>query len=117
MQKRLQIPAIDWTSGWAVGVKLSTTGPGIEGIKAIKKNWNARLGFSLLPLHIQTDIDQGGLSLGIDSRIRTGGINLQADFYLSKWYYFTGGLWVNMVKADLDIPIFTQDREYIEKWI
>lgn len=105
VQRKLQIPAIDWTSGWALGFKLSTTGPGIEGIKAINKNWNARLGFSLLPLHIQTDIDQAGLSLGIDSRIRTGGINIQTDFYLSKWYYFTGGLWLNLVKADLEIQL------------
>ena len=104
-QKKFQIPPIDWTSGWSVGLKLSTTGPGVEAIKTLNKNWNARLGFSLLPIHIQRDIDQGNISLGLDSRIRTGGINLQTDFHLSKWYYFTGGLWVNLVKADLDIQL------------
>ncbi|MCK5821361.1 MAG: hypothetical protein KAH17_05730 [Bacteroidales bacterium] len=105
VQRKLVIPEIDWTDGWAVGLKLSTTGPGLEGIKVINKNWNARLGFSLLPLHIKTDIDQAGLALNVDSRIRTGGINLQADFHVSEWYYFTGGLWLNLVKADLEIQL------------
>jgi len=104
-KRKIQIPPIDWTNGWAVGLKLSSTGPGVEGIKSINKNWNARLGFSMLPLHIKTDIDQSGLSLGIDSRVRTGGVNIQTDFFVSKWYYFTGGLWVNIVKADLDIQL------------
>ncbi len=99
------IPPVDWTTGWAAGVKLSTTGPGIEGIKVINQNWNARLGFGILPLHIKRSMDQNNLGLDLDTRFRTGGLNLQADFHLSEWYYFTGGLWYNFVKADLDIKL------------
>ncbi|MBT4401866.1 MAG: hypothetical protein HOD37_20475 [Bacteroidetes bacterium] len=99
------IPPIDWTTGWAAGVKVSTTGPGIEGIKSINKNWNARIGFSLLPIHINQNIDQNNLGLAVDAWVRTGGVNLQADFHLSEWYYFTGGLWFNLLKADLDIQL------------
>ncbi len=102
---KLVIPPIDWKTGWAAGLKVSTTGPGVEAIKVINKNWNGRIGFSLLPLHINTSIDQGNMKLALDSRFRTGGINVQGDFHLSEWYYFTGGIWFNLVKADLAIQL------------
>ncbi len=99
------MPSIDCTKGWAAGPKISTTGDGVEVIKSINRNWDARLGFSLMPLHIKKDMDQNNLALSVDSRIRTGGINLQADFFLSEWYYFTGGIWYNLAKADLAIQL------------
>jgi len=49
---RFNIPPVDWSSGWVAGINVSTTGPGFEAIKSVNQNWNARLGFSLLPLSL-----------------------------------------------------------------
>jgi len=37
--------------------------------------------------------------------LRTGGINGQADFFLNEWYYFTAGLWANLLKADFNFQL------------
>ena len=111
-RKTLQIsfPDINWSEGWAVGMKAGTLGVGFEGIKSVNKNWNARVGFSYLPFPVNRLISQGNLNLDLRSKIRLGGINLQGDFYLSQWYYFTGGFVINLSRVLMDITLNDEIR-------
>ena len=95
---KIQLPVIDWTTGWAAGLKLSTLGPGLEAIKSVNQNWNARLGVSWLGFPINRSVASGNLHIDLQSKVRLGGINLQTDFYFHPWYYFTGGLMVNLTR-------------------
>jgi hypothetical protein len=103
--KKFYFPEIDWTTGWAGGFKVGTLGPGIEGIKSVNPNWNARLGFSLLPFGINRQITVGNLNLDIDAKSRLGGVNLQGDFFFKPWFYFTGGLLVDLVHSKININL------------
>jgi len=104
-EKKLYFPPVDWNSGWAGGLKISTLGPGIEGIKSINGNWNARVGFSLLPFPVKRQVSVGNLGLDISSKNRLGGINLQGDFFFQPWFYFTGGVLLDLVHSNLTIHL------------
>jgi hypothetical protein len=99
------IPLIDWNTGWAGGFKVGTFGPGIEGIKSINANWNGRLGFSFLPFSINRQVTVNDLGLGVSAKNRLGGVNLQGDFFFKPWFYFTGGLMVDLVNSKILISI------------
>ncbi|MFA6127633.1 MAG: hypothetical protein WC699_10030 [Bacteroidales bacterium] len=103
--KKFYFPAIDWKTGWAGGLKAGTFGPGIECIKSINPNWNARLGFSLLPFTLNRQLSVGNLGLDIKARNRLSGVNLQGDFFFKPWFYFTGGLMVDLVQSNLKINL------------
>lgn len=102
---KFYFPDIDWNTGWAGGFKVGTLGPGIEGIKSINANWNARLGFSFLPFSVDRHITLSNLGLDITSKNRLGGINLQGDFFFKPWFYFTGGFLVDLVHSKLQINL------------
>jgi hypothetical protein len=102
---KFSFPEIDWNTGWAGGFKVGTLGPGIEGIKSVNANWNARAGFSFLPFRTNSEITIGNLNLDIDARNRIGGLNLQGDFFFKPWFYFTGGLLVDLVHSKILISL------------
>jgi hypothetical protein len=112
-QQRLKItfPQVDWSSGWAAGCKVGTLGPGVEGIKSVNGNWNARVGFSFLPFNINRQLGVGNLNLDIQAKSRIGGINLQGDFFFKPWFYFTGGLMVNLAQSSIKVSL-TDKLEY-----
>jgi hypothetical protein len=97
--KKFYFPVVDWKTGWAAGFKVGTLGPGVEGIKSINSNWNARVGFSFLPFSIDKAISVNNLGLNISAKNRVGGVNLQGDFFFKPWFYFTGGLLVDLVHS------------------
>jgi hypothetical protein len=109
--KKLSFPEIDWQSGWSGGFKVGTLGPGIEAIKSVNTNWNARLGFNLLPFTINRQTSVNDLGLNIKSKNRLGGINLQGDFLFKPWFYFTGGLMVDLIHSKISINL-TDTVEY-----
>ena len=96
---------IDWNTGWAGGFKVSTLGPGIEGIKSINANWNARLGFSYLPFRMNRQVAISNLNLDIKAKNKVGGVNLQGDFFFKPWFYFTGGVLVDLVRSNITINL------------
>ncbi len=103
--KKAYFPKVDWTSGWAGGFKVSTLGPGFEAIKSVNANWNARLGFSYLPFPVNRHITVSNLGLDIYAKNRLGGVNLQGDFFFKPWFYFTGGLMVDLVSSRITINL------------
>jgi len=109
--KKFYFPDVDWSTGWAGGFKVSTLGPGIEGIKSINPNWNARLGFSFLPFQVNRQLAVSNLNLDISAKNRLGGINLQGDFFFKPWFYFTGGLLVDLVHSKVFVTL-TDTVEY-----
>lgn len=104
-KKLFYFPPVDWNTGWAGGFKVGTLGPGIEGIKSINANWNARLGFSFLPFPVNRHINISNLGLDLSSKNRVGGINLQGDFFFKPWFYFTGGLLIDLIHGKVDINL------------
>lgn len=105
--QRLQLtfPQVDWSSGWAAAFKVGTLGPGLEAIKSVNENWNARVGFSYLPFRVTRTLDLDNLNIDMISRVRLGGVNLQGDFFFHPWYYFTGGLLVNLTRVRLEATL------------
>jgi hypothetical protein len=103
--RKFFFPQVDWNTGWAAAFKVGTLGPGIEGIKSINENWNARVGFSMLPFNINTQVTVGNLGLDISAKNRLGGVNLQGDFFFKPWFYFTGGLLIDLVHSKLLIKL------------
>jgi len=102
---KFYFPQVDWTTGWAAGVRVSTLGPGIEGIKSINANWNARLGVSLLPFQIDRHTTISNLGLDVTTQNRVGGINLQGDFFYKPWFYFTGGVLLDLVQSKVTMNL------------
>lgn len=103
--EKVSIPPVDWTTGWAAGLKVSTLGPGIEAIKSINANWNARIGFSLLPFQVNKEIKIINLGMDISTKNRLGGINIQGDFFFRPWFYFTGGVLIDLVQSKVGIHL------------
>ncbi len=103
--KKVFFPPVDWATGWATGLKVSTLGPGIEVIKSINPNWNARIGFSLLPFKINKEVKIINLGMDISTKNRLGGINIQGDFFFRPWFYFTGGVLVDLVRSKVNIHL------------
>lgn len=104
-EKKFYFPSVDWKSGWAAGLKVGTLGPGVEAIKSINPNWNARAGFSMLPFPVNRHIAISNLGLDISAKNRLGGINIQGDFFFKPWFYFTGGLLVDLVTSKMTISL------------
>jgi len=103
--RKFYFPEVDWRTGWAVGIKAGTLGPGIETIKSINPNWNARLGFSFLPFAIDRHLTVSNLGLNIESKNHLGGVNVQGDFFFNPWFYFTGGVMIDLVQSKIRINL------------
>ena len=103
--KKFYFPQVGWNTGWAGGFKVGTLGPGIEGVKSINANWNARVGFSFLPFSVNRQMTISNLGLDIKAKNRLGGVNLQGDFFFKPWFYFTGGLLVDLVHSKIIISL------------
>jgi hypothetical protein len=103
--KKFYFPKVDWATGWAGGFKVGTLGPGLEAVKSVNDNWNARAGFSFLPFAVDREITISNLGLDISTKNRLGGVNLQADFFFKPWFYFTGGLLVNLIHSKMYITL------------
>ena len=102
---RFSFPPVDWKTGWAAGIKAGSTGPGFEVVKSVNSNWNARLGFSYLPFSFNRTLEVTNMGLAVSAKNRLGGINFQGDFFFRPWFYFTGGLMVNLTHSDIGISL------------
>jgi hypothetical protein len=91
----------EFTPGWAVGVRLSTFGPGIEFIKSFNPYINVRLGGSYFKLKTEFSIDNN-ISTINKSYTTLGAINLLADINFLRFMHFTGGLMYNLTKEEME---------------
>ncbi len=89
-----------FTPGWAIGVKVTTFGPGIEVVKSFNELVNLRLGgtYFKMKYDFSTDTEVSTINR---SYATTGAINLMADLNFVSFMHFTGGFLFNMNKFEL----------------
>ena len=89
-----------FTPGWAIGVKVTTFGPGIEVVKSFNELVNLRLGgtYFKMKYDFSTETEVSTINR---SYATTGAINLMADLNFVSFMHFTGGLMFNMNKFEL----------------
>lgn len=91
----------EFTPGWAIGIKLSTFGPGIEIIKSFTPVVNVRLGGAYLKFNTEFSIDNDVSTIN-KSSTTLGGISLVADINFLSFMHFTGGLMYNISKEEME---------------
>jgi hypothetical protein len=90
----------EFSPGWAIGIRLSTFGPGIEIIKSFNPLINLRLGGSYFKLKTEFSVDND-ISTINKSYTTFGEINLLADINFLRFMHFTGGLLYNLTKEEM----------------
>lgn len=89
-----------FTPGWAIGVKVSTFGPGIEVIKSFNELVNLRLGGTYFKMKYDFSTEND-ISTINRSYTTMGAINLMADLNFLSFMHFTGGFLYNFNKFEL----------------
>lgn len=93
---------------WGVGVKATTDGLGIEVVKGFGARLNVRLGYSWLQVPFTIPIEQQGIAVTADVKMKFGGANLFLDFYpVKNAIHLTAGVMQNGMRHSLMvIPLF-----------
>jgi hypothetical protein len=81
------------SASWALGVKGSTIGYGVELTKFITSNFCVRVGWN--HLSYSGDIGINDFSLDLDYTLDLGGPAIMLDYYLFKGLYISGGVLYN----------------------
>lgn len=90
-----------FSPGWAIGIKASSFGPGIEVMKSFTEVFTLRLGGTYFKYNYDLTFDDA-LSVGEQGVITTGSISVLADFNFLSFMHFTGGLIYNMNEVVVD---------------
>jgi len=90
----------EFTPGWAIGIRLSTFGPGIELIKSFNPLISVRFGGSYFKLKSEFSFDNDISTLN-KSYSTFGAINLLADINFLRFMHFTGGLLYNLTQEEM----------------
>jgi len=101
MQAQVTRTKQSFSPGWAIGIKLSTFGPGIELIKSFNPYVNVRLGGSYFKVKSEFSIDND-ISTINKSYSTFGAINLLADINFLRFMHFTGGVVYNLTKEEME---------------
>jgi len=89
---------------WGVGIKATTNGLGIEVVKGFGARLNVRLGYSWLQVPFTIPIEQQGISVTADVKMKFGGANLFLDFYpVKNAFHLTAGVMQNGMRHSLMI--------------
>ncbi len=88
--------------GIAVGVKITSFGPGVEVIGALTKKLNGRIGVSYFPYKYNQDIVSGDATT-INSKAHLGAVTLGIDWQFIRFMYLSGGLLYNYTQIDFDV--------------
>jgi opacity protein-like surface antigen len=94
---------IDWNSLWGVGVKAGLNGVGLEIVKGMTEKLNVRAGYSWLAIPYSTTQNLEGYNLQVDAKVKLGGADFLADYYLWKKVRVTGGLIINQTIVGVDV--------------
>ncbi|MCL3780712.1 hypothetical protein EMN47_09980 [Prolixibacteraceae bacterium JC049] len=97
----------DYSKGWAIGLRGSTIGPGVEIIKAFSPRFAVRAGWNALTYSDKLDIDD--ITATLDFDLEVGGPSLMVDFYPVKWMHLTTGVLFNNFSAS---GILTPEKTY-----
>lgn len=89
-----------FSPGWALGIKASSFGPGIEIVKSFTEVFSIRLGGTYMKLDYEMGLEDA-LSVGDQGTITTGSVSLLGDFNFLSFMHFTGGIIYNMNTLDL----------------
>ena len=91
----------EFSPGWALGIKASSFGPGIEIVKSFTEVFNIRLGATWMRINYDLGFDDA-LEVGDQGTITTGSVSLLGDFNFLSFMHFTGGIIFNMNELMLD---------------
>jgi hypothetical protein len=91
----------EFTPGWAIGLRVSTFGPGIEVIKSINPLINIRLGGTYYKFKTEFSLED---DISTINKVYTtfGAINLLADINFLRFMHFTGGIMYNLIDVEME---------------
>lgn len=91
----------EFSPGWAVGIKITTFGPGLEFIKSFNEYLSLRLGGTYYKMKYEFSLEDD-ISTINKSVTTFGSINLMADVNFLSFMHFTGGLMYNITNLELE---------------
>jgi hypothetical protein len=92
-----------WNTRWGLGLKTGLNGIGLDVVKGINSQINARLGYSWLTIPYSTIQNLEGYNLQADAKVTLGGANLLFDYYPVKVVHLTGGLILNRTLVGVNV--------------
>lgn len=91
----------EFSPGWAIGIRLSTLGPGIEVVKSFTPLINLRFGGTYYRLKSEFSLEDD-ISTINKAYTTFGAINLMADINFLRFMHFTGGLLYNLTRVEME---------------
>lgn len=86
--------------GFALGLKVSTLGIQVEGIKSLSNSFNGRLGIAFFSYSLSGG--GGSEDFEYDGDLKLLSVSLLVDYFPFKnWFRITGGALINMNKGEL----------------
>lgn len=100
----------EFTPGWAIGIKLTSLGPGIEIVKSFNELISLRLGGTYYKMNYEFSASNDINTIN-QAYATFGAANLTVDVNFLSFMHFTGGLIYNITQVEMDaIP---KDEYYI----
>ncbi len=91
----------DFSPGWAIAIKASSLGFGVEVVKSFNKNLNLRLGGSYYKQKYSLTFVDGFSAEGLNYTT-VGSISLIADWHFLSWLHLSGGVLYNMTELEIE---------------
>lgn len=90
-----------FSSGWAIGVKLTSLGPGVEIVKSFNELINLRLGGTYYKMNYEFILEDN-ISTINQAYATFGGINLMVDVNFLSFMHFSGGFIYNITSVEMN---------------
>jgi hypothetical protein len=91
----------------AIGLNLSTYGPGLELIKGLNDQFTLRLGIRYLPVHLKINQEVSGMQMNLDNNLKMNTLSLISDYHFAKYVHLSGGVFINLTKIETTISSLT----------
>ena len=86
--------------GFAAGIKVSTLGIQVEGIKSLSKSFNGRVGIAFFSYNLTGG--GGTEDFEYEGDLKLMSVSLLADYFpFQNWFRITGGALINLNKGEL----------------
>ncbi|MCF8348133.1 MAG: hypothetical protein K9G61_04910 [Bacteroidales bacterium] len=96
--------------GIAVGIKLTSFGPGADVVATLTKKLNVRAGVAYFPYKYNQSIVSGDATT-INSKAKLGAVTLGVDWQFVRFMYLSGGLIYNFSTINFDVVPTTPTPE------
>ena len=88
--------------GMAIGIKLTSFGPGADVVATLTKKLNVRAGVAYFPYKYNQSIVSGDATT-INGKAKFGAVTMGVDWQFIRFMYLSGGLIYNFTKIDFDV--------------